>query len=110
MYFKGTEWERLRKRLNLIKEKQELERIEKVEKSLYNRAIGYKAKEKKELLDPDGNVINTQITTKHIPADVKAQQFFLTNRAPEDWKLQPDGNDAEGEKTDGVIKIEITGD
>lgn len=106
LYLKNSEWEQLRKRLNLIKAKQELERVSKVEKSLYNRAIGYKTKEKRESYDEDGNLTGTVITTRHIPADVKAQQFYLTNRAPEDWSLQPD-NEEQTDTTDNTIKIVI---
>lgn len=106
LYFKGTEWEQLRQRLNVIKEKQELEKLKKVEHSLYERAIGYKTKEKKEILDADGNLQQTQITTKHIPGDVKAQQFYLTNRDPERWQTTPEENNGEG-ATDNTIKIVI---
>lgn len=109
LYFKGTEWEQLRKRLNVIKEKQNLERLERVEHALYERSIGYKAKDKKEIYDAEGNLTGTTITTKHIPADVKAQQFYLTNKDPENWKMQPEETTA-AENADNVIKIEIQGD
>lgn len=106
LYFKGTEWEKLRQRLNVIKEKQEIERLGKVEKSLYKRSIGYKTKEKKEQFDESGNLTGYSITTKEIPADVKAQQFYLINRDPERWQTQPE-QENNSEQTDNKIIIKI---
>jgi len=107
LYLKNTEWERLRNRLNIIKEKQELERIEKVEKSLFKRSIGYKTKEKKENYDKSGELLGYTITTKEVSGDVKAQTLFLTNRAPDRWKVTPeDKQDTEVVDNQIVIKIE----
>lgn len=105
LYLKNSEWEQLRKRLNIIKEKQELERLKKVEHSLYDRAIGYKTKEKRELFDGDGNKTGEQVTTREVTPDVKAQMFYLANRDPDNWKLQPGENNTQPENETPVIKL-----
>ncbi len=56
-----------------------------VEESLIKRAIGYEVEE--ESLVEGGKYGDQKTTTKrHIPADTRAAQFVLTNRAPERWK------------------------
>lgn len=107
LYLKNSEWEKLRQRLNLIKSKQELERISKVEKSLFKRSIGYKTKEVREMFDEQGNKTGKIITTKEVPPDVKAQQFFLINRDPDNWKSAPESEMTEEQKHDTTIKIKI---
>lgn len=56
-----------------------------VEESLVKRAIGY---EFVEVSTEEGGKHGTKttVTTKHIPADTRAAQFVLTNRAPDRWK------------------------
>lgn len=105
LYFKGTEWEVLRKKLNAIKAKKEAEKINKVSQALYDRAIGQKVKIKKEVVTKGGEIVElTEV--REIPGDVKAQQFYLINRDPQNWKAEPIEKQ-DGEKTDGSIKIEI---
>ena len=62
----------------------------KVEKSLYQRAIGYTYKEKKVImtLDKDGNQMPARIETteKHVPPDTTAQIFWLKNRKRDRYK------------------------
>lgn len=41
---------------------------------------------------------------KHIPADPRAAEFWLTNRQPEKWKRQPEGGGDDG-AGGGVIEI-----
>lgn len=105
LYFKGTEWEELRKKLNAIKAKQEAEKINKVSAALYDRAVGQKIKIKKEVVTKAGEVVElTEV--REIPGDVKAQEFFLINRDPQNWKAQPEEN-AKVDGSGGVIKIKF---
>ena len=58
-------------------------------KSLYKRAAGYDVEEPEIVYgDRDGKpyVKQKKVRTKHIPADVAAQKFLLTNLYPDDWK------------------------
>lgn len=105
LYFKGTEWEVLRKKLNAIKAKQEAEKINKVSQALYDRAIGQKVKIKKEVVTKGGEIVELN-EVREIPGDVKAQQFYLINRDPQNWKATPEET-APGDKTDGVLKIKF---
>lgn len=67
----------------------------KVERSLYERAIGYEYDEEEKIveMDKDGNVKPVKIRTikRHVPADVGAMCFWLKNRAPDDWADRPHG-------------------
>lgn len=57
-----------------------------VEASLYKRALGYEITEEKLFYDPKrGEVIREQVG-KHYPPEVRAAEFWLTNREPERWK------------------------
>lgn len=62
----------------------------KVQRSLYERAIGYEKEEMdtKISYDKDGNAKPVTVTkkVKHIPGDIQAQIFWLKNRVPEHWK------------------------
>jgi len=69
-----------------------------VENALFRKCLGYtvevlktfKVREAK--YDKQGKKISEKerlvqgVDQVHIPADVQAQKFFLTNRAPDDWK------------------------
>jgi hypothetical protein len=57
----------------------------KVEKSLFQRAIGYKYTEKKVIQLPDGT-IRKEVTEKEVVPDVTAQIFWLKNRLPAEWR------------------------
>jgi transcriptional regulator with XRE-family HTH domain len=61
-----------------------------VQKSLYQRAIGYSFKEKKVIveLDSNGNQKPARIETteKIVPPDTTAQIFWLKNRRPDLWR------------------------
>jgi hypothetical protein len=59
----------------------------KVAQSLYKRACGYDAPDEK-VFQYEGEPISVP-TFKHYPPDVKAAIFWLTNRAPEQWKNTP---------------------
>lgn len=62
----------------------------KVERSLYQRAVGYTYKEKKVIvvMDKDGNQLPARIETveKHVPPDTTAQIYWLKNRKRDRWK------------------------
>ena len=61
----------------------------KVEKSLYQRAIGYEVTDEENLIemDKDGNMkpIKIKKTKKNIPPDTMACMYWLNNRKREDW-------------------------
>jgi Asp-tRNA(Asn)/Glu-tRNA(Gln) amidotransferase B subunit len=73
-----------------------------VERSLYERATGYDYFEEKEIVLPDGQVTKT-ILMKHAPPDVKAAQFWLTNRDRHNWK----SNQVESEQGQKDMALEI---
>lgn len=61
----------------------------KVEKSLYQRAIGFQVTDEEKIIemDRDGNTKPVKIrhTTKNIPPDTMACMYWLNNRKREDW-------------------------
>ena len=83
------------------------------------RVTGYDAVETKREFkithDADGNEIRELVRvteqTRHIPADPRACEFWLTNRQPLDWKypqkIQPESDKDDG---GGVIMIPQTAD
>lgn len=61
---------------------------DKVEASLYDRAVGYTATEvrKTEGLDKNGMRVESEtVVEKEIAPDVGAAKFWLINRRPDDW-------------------------
>lgn len=83
--------------------------IENVEKTLYERCMGYSADVKKHyklkkpmknedgtlVFDESGKVITEEVLeevteTQHVPADVSAIKFFLMNKARKDWQNDPE--------------------
>ena len=104
---KGTPYKKIRKELNLTLNtwhkmmrkntdhypiyKQALDRgnkyaIEEVEDALRSSAMGYDYEET--TIGYDGERSINKTTVKHVKPDVKAIQFFLTNKAPEKYKLK----------------------
>ena len=76
----------------------EMQQVRKVESALYKRARGYEIVEEHTEPDPD-NPEQQRVSrrvTKHIPGDVRAQQFFLINRSPEKWKQRQEVTGADG--------------
>ena len=75
-----------------------------VEKSLYQRAIGYTKVLFEEKLDKDG-CVHTLKKEVHYPPDTLAQIFWLKNRKPEVWreKVQLDQNSNEENKKVVII-------
>jgi hypothetical protein len=80
----------------------DVRRSRRVEDSIYKRARGYKVAVKKTYkvkrveYDPDTGKktlereeLQTGIDEVHIPADVRAGEYWLKNRSPERWSEQP---------------------
>lgn len=59
--------------------------VSEVEASLFKKAVGYDVTEVTEYKNKEGTVEKVVTKTKHIPGDVAAMIFFLTNKAPEKW-------------------------
>ncbi|QIB38135.1 helix-turn-helix domain-containing protein [Rhizobium oryzihabitans] len=57
---------------------------EAVERSLFQRAIGYSHPDV-DIKVIDGQVVKTEVT-KHYPPDTVAAIFWLKNRKPKDWR------------------------
>lgn len=74
-----------------------------VERSMYERAVGYSAKEDKIFCNAEGKVTIVRIE-KHYPPDVTAQIFWLKNRQKEHWRDRWD-IDATGDLTVQVVKF-----
>lgn len=55
-----------------------------VEESLYNRAMGY-SHEETDIRVIDGQIVETKVV-KYYPPDATAMIFWLKNRRPGDWK------------------------
>lgn len=66
--------------LKLNKEKAD----ERVEQSLFNRAMGYSCDET-DIRVVDGKIVKTEIV-RHYPPDTTAAIFWLKNRKPRDWR------------------------
>lgn len=82
--------------------------VENVEKTLYERCMGYNAKVlkpqklKKPVRDENGEIVVVNgkavmeevtefvIDEQHVPADVTAIKFFLMNKARKDWQNDPE--------------------
>ena len=80
----------------------------KVERCLFQRAIGYKITEKKVIQLPDGTV-RKEVTEKEIAPDTTAQIFWLKNRLPGEWrdKVQQEitGKDGAPIKTETTLNL-----
>lgn len=74
---------------------------EKVEMSLYQRAMGYSHPED-DIKVIAGEIVITP-TIKHYPPDTTACIFWLKNRKPKEWRTAPESEDAP--KTERVIEI-----
>ena len=55
-----------------------------VERSLYNRAVGYTFESEK-VFQFQGEIVRAP-TTEHVPPDPSAAKLWLTNRKPADWR------------------------
>ena len=77
---------------------------ERVEQSLYRRAVGYSFDSEKIFNDKDEGIIRAE-TVEHVPPDVTACIFWLKNRRPDVWR------DVSKHEHSGSVKLEqlITG-
>lgn len=83
---------RWQKEFSLIREALSLGREELVmsaEHALLQKALGYESTERQVTVDNEGKEVVRQ-TTKHIPPDFSALQFFLINMKPDVWKNKQD--------------------
>lgn len=64
---------------------------DRVERALYERAIGY-SHEDTDIKVINGEIVETQII-KHYPPDTRAAQAWLYNRRPEKWHPNPEPSD-----------------
>jgi hypothetical protein len=58
---------------------------DRVERCLYERAVGYSFESEKIFCSKDG-LVTRVATTEHVPPDVTAQIFWLKNRRREEWR------------------------
>lgn len=92
-----------------IKKTKEVVDIE-VENALHKRAMGYTYEEitrERQLNKETGEyeLVITKKVTKHMPADVTAQIFWLKNRKPSDWRDRREQQvDIDGPET-GVLML-----
>jgi len=77
---------------------------ERVERSLYHRAIGYEHTEV-DIRVIDKQIVKTKIR-KYYPPDTTACIFWLKNRQPSNWRAAPEQEDDENAPT--PVKVEIT--
>lgn len=67
---------------------------ERVERSLYNRAVGYTFDSEK-VFQHQGSIVRAK-TIEHVPPDTTSMIFWLKNRRPEQWR----------DKTEQVVRHE----
>lgn len=79
----------------------------KVAASLFKRACGYDLKKHKTVTNAEGETTETEETV-HVPGDVSACVFWLTNRRPESWqqKVEHTGGGGQTVIIDGMSEIE----
>jgi hypothetical protein len=68
---------------------------DRVEASLYQRAVGYDRYAEKVSFDKDGNTLRATVL-EHIPPDPKAAMNWLKNRRPDKWKDRREVTGADG--------------
>jgi hypothetical protein len=78
-------WRRQREEFRNVLKIGKTEADKRVERSLYERAIGYSYDTVKIIRDKHGNVTKVPYQ-QHVPPDVTAQIFWLKNRDPAHWR------------------------
>jgi hypothetical protein len=73
-----------------------------VKRSLFERAVGYYVDAEKIFHDREGNVVRVQ-TKEYIAPSDKAQELWLTNRLPDEWKSRQ-----EVKHSGGVVNLNVT--
>lgn len=88
LYHNEPEWEQFRAKLNAIKWANEKAETAKVKKALLKNCIGGKVRVKHERTLADGSIV--QLTDEqYIKPDTRAQMFYLTNKAADEFKNAP---------------------
>lgn len=91
-----------------IQQKVDIEDRRRVQKALLDACFDRKVTtvSKKQVLDRDGQVHDlVEEKTTVIPADVRAQKFYLTNRSPARWKDKPEAVAEEGAEITAFIPV-----
>ncbi|WP_033456662.1 helix-turn-helix domain-containing protein [Bordetella bronchiseptica] len=78
---------------------------DRVERALYQRAVGYSYHTEK-LFQHDGSVVRAKIST-HVPPDVAASFIWLKNRRPELWRDKPDPTNDDNAPPPVKVVIEV---
>lgn len=85
----------------------------KVEKSLYQRAVGYTVTDKETIVDTDqdGNVkpVRVKNITKHIPPDTMSCIYWLNNRQRKYWSQKQEVSLSNDNEEDVVIYVPANG-
>jgi hypothetical protein len=74
-----------------------------VERSLYQRAVGYSYEAVKIFNGPQG-VVEVPYR-EHVPPDVAASFIWLKNRRPEEWRDRREPQDAGGAAKETVVRV-----
>jgi hypothetical protein len=77
---------------------------ERVEESLFRRAIGYSHQSEKIRILGTGKVVRVA-TVKHYPPNPVAAMYWLKNRRPDRWRDKPEA--AEGDAVVQPVKVEL---
>lgn len=80
----------------------------KVEKKLYERALGYSVDETEKIVEVDTKTgetkpVRVKTTTKHIAPDVMAQMYWLNNRKRSEWAQRQDVSITPGDDGGDVV-------
>lgn len=85
-----TRWKDAFPRFSLALKEAKTECDKRVERALYEKAIGYSHPEDK-IFNNNGEEMVVE-TTKHYPPDTAAMIIWLGNRQPDKWKKDPSGS------------------
>lgn len=81
---------------------------DKVERSLYQRACGYTAKDTKVFFDAKTLTTHTIVIDKVYPPDPTSMIFWLKNRQPQRWKDKREMSFDTGKEKDTKLIIKIS--
>lgn len=94
-------------------------RCDKIEDSLYQKAVGYAYQKDysklKEKTDDNGNVLESKLkvvkrVVEHVPPDVSAIKEYLHQRSPERWPIKGSGDYGDGKPTITVQIVNYASD
>lgn len=84
-----------------------------VETSFFKRATGYDYEEVTEtyrLTEGEMKLFERRVYHRHMPGDVRAQMFWLANKAPEEWAFHPEHAGEDGGAACGVVILPAAAD